>query len=263
MTELLIAEEHDQIYQVWCDRQLRDMAIVHVDFHCDMRGLLVDRARSTAYMASRYESTFVDDGNFLSHAIMDGVVSSVRWVHDQHGGRRHDKGCCVNYESDVIAPLHGLLHRVRGGRKVPLTFEEVLFSDWEGLRPGEYLDIDWDALASAEYQPSHIQELIDQFLSLPVPVVPKAVFLARSPDYSYGDREMFEVFVVKLAEKFSASIVRLPEPTTRPADWRPQRSLPWRVVGSIRRRSPKRLVELGYRVLDRLHTYDTRHDIAK
>ena len=112
MREILIAEEHDQVYQVWLERRVHNIAVAHIDFHCDMRGLMIDRLRGVAYMVSRYEAGFVDDGNFLSHAIMNGIVSSIRWIHDPHGGRRHDFGCTVKYESDTTASAHGLLHRL-------------------------------------------------------------------------------------------------------------------------------------------------------
>ncbi len=261
MREILIAEEHDQVYQVWLERRVHNIAVAHIDFHCDMRGLMIDRLRGVAYMASHYEARFVDDGNFLSHAIMNGIVSSIRWVHDPHGGRRHDFGCTVKYESDTTASAHGLLHRLRGGHEVSIAFEELYFRDWDGVRPGEYLDIDWDAIASVEYQPSHIRKLMDDFLSREFPVIPETTFLVFSPGYSYHDRNMFEEFATRLEEKFSANIVRLPKPIKQPESRPPDQSFPWRVVGFIRRHSPKTLVALGYQVLDRLHAYDTRHDL--
>jgi len=263
LPEILIAEEHDQIYQVWLERGLHNIAVAHIDFHCDMRGLMIDRLRGVAYMASKYEARFVDDGNFLSHAIMNGIVSSIRWVHDYHGGRRHDFGDTVKYESDTTASAHGLLHLLRGGNEVSIAFEELYFCDWEGVRPGEYLDIDWDAIASVEYQPSYIRKLMDDFLNREFPVIPETTFLVFSPDYSYPDRNMFAAFAGRLEKKFSAQIIRLPKPTKQPENWRPDRSLPWHVFSFIRRNSPKTLVGLGFNVLGRLHDYDTRHDLHK
>ena len=114
MPEILIAEEHYQVYQVWLERGVRDIAVVHIDFHCDMRGLLINRRREVAYWTSKHEAEFIDDGNFMSHAIMNGIVSSIRWVHDTHGGRRHDFGGTVKYESDITSSVHELLHRMKG-----------------------------------------------------------------------------------------------------------------------------------------------------
>ena len=261
LPEILIAEEHDQVYHVWIERSLHNIAIVHIDFHCDMRGLMIDRLHGRAYMTSDYEAKFVDDGNFLSHAIMNGIVSSIRWVHDPHGGRRHDFGGTVKYESDTTALAHGLLHRMRGGHEVSIAFEELYFRDWDGVRPGEYLDIDWDAIASIEYQPSHIRKLMDDFLNKEFSVIPETTFLVISPGYSYRDRKMFEEFAARLEEKFSAHIVRLPKPIKQLESLPPDRSFLWRIVSFIRRNTPKTFVNLGCQVLGRLHAYDTRHDL--
>ena len=261
MREILIAEEHDQVYQILFERQVQKIAIAHIDFHCDMRGLMIDRLRGIAYMASHYEATFIDDGNFLSHAIMNGIVSSIRWVHDPHGGRSHDFGGSVKYESDTTASAHGLLHRLRGGHEASIAFEELYFHDWDGVRPGEYLDIDWDAIASVEYRPSHIRKLMDDFVNRDFPVIPETTFLVFSPSYSDQDRNMFEEFAVRLKEKFSAHIVRLAKPIKQPESQLPDRAFPWRVVGIIRRFLPKTLIALVYNSLGRLHAYDTCHDI--
>jgi len=43
MTELIIAEEHSQLYDVWLERGYRNLSVCHEDFHCDMRGLLINR----------------------------------------------------------------------------------------------------------------------------------------------------------------------------------------------------------------------------
>jgi hypothetical protein len=261
LREILIAEEHDQVYRVLLERRVQNIAIAHIDFHCDMRGLMIDRLRGVAYMVSRYEAKFIDDGNFLSHAIMNGLVSSIRWIHDPFGGRRHDFVGCVRYESDFTAAVHGVLHRLRGGNEVSIAFEESSFRDWDGVRPGEYLDLDWDALASIYYQPSYIRKLMDNFLNREFVVIPETTFLVYSPGYSYQDRNMFERFAASLKEKFSARIVRLPKPIKGSEssfhDW----SFPWRAVRCIRRNWPKPLMVLGYKILARLSAHDTRHDL--
>jgi hypothetical protein len=191
---------------------------------------------------------------------MNGIVSSIRWIHDPHGGRRYDFVGRVRYEGDVTAIAHGLLHRLRGGHEVRIAFEELYFQDWDGVQPGEYLDIDWDAIASIEYQPSHIRKLMDDFLNREFSVIPETTFLVFSPGYSHHDRNMFEEFAKRLKEKFSARIVRLPEPIRQPGS-PPYRSFPWRVAGFIRKKTPKPIVSLGYKFLYRLNAYDTRHDL--
>lgn len=261
MPEIIITEEHDQIYQVMLERGMQDIAVAHIDFHCDMRGLMIDRSRGVAYMTSRYEDTFVDDGNFLAHAIMNGIVSSVRWVHDLHGGRRYDFVGCVKYESDVLAVGHDILHRLRRGHEVSIAFEELSFQDWDGIRPGEYLDIDWDGIASDEYQPVYIRKLMDDFLNREFPVIPATTFLVFSPDYSYDDRDMFEGFAARLEDKFAANTTRLPKPSKPVKRWPSGMSLPWQVLHLMRKNQPKLFVVWGYHFLQRLSAHNTRHDL--
>ena len=100
MAEMVVCEEHSQVYEIWRDRGQRGLRLSHVDFHCDMRGLLIDRPRARAYLIDGVEPrvAVVDSGNFIAHAIMEGIVSSIRWVHDTHGGRRYDSPG-VKYES--------------------------------------------------------------------------------------------------------------------------------------------------------------------
>jgi hypothetical protein len=88
MVEIIACEEHDQVYEIWRQRGLRNLRVTHVDFHCDMRGLLIDRPRQQAYFIGAPAARRVDPGNFLAHAIMEGTVSALRWVHGPYGGRR-------------------------------------------------------------------------------------------------------------------------------------------------------------------------------
>jgi hypothetical protein len=212
--ELIIAEEHDQVYQVWLDRGDRDLRVAHIDFHCDMRGFMIDRRRKRAFRKSEHEAGFVDVGNFLGHAIMNGIVTDLRWVHDPLGGRLYDDGGVVGYETDFLAFWHAWQHQRRGDREVPIAFEELSFANWDGPRLGEQLDIDWDALASVEYSPDHTKRLIDAFLAWDFPVIPETTFLVFSPDYSQPDRDLFEAFGEQLATKFDADIVRLGVPSS-------------------------------------------------
>ncbi|MEL6961274.1 MAG: hypothetical protein AAFO01_00875 [Pseudomonadota bacterium] len=211
MPELIIAEHHEQVYSVWQDRGMHDLKLAHVDFHCDMRGILIDRRQGRAFFTSHSETTYIDRGNFLAHAVMMGIVTDLRWVHDQHGGRGYDSGPVVSYETDLLAPYYRHVHRRSGRKDVPLTFRESLLDDWEGLRPGEQLDLDWDALASIEYEPSLRKSLAAHFLERDFEVTPDVTFLVYSPGYSDPDRSFFEGFAQQLAGKFNADITRLPK----------------------------------------------------
>jgi hypothetical protein len=221
MPELVLAEEHGQIYRLWRERGLAGLRLAHVDHHCDMRGLLIDRRRGRAWLIDRADPRIrvVDSGNFLAHAIVEGVVTGVTWVHDRRGGRRYDIGT-VKYESDPTAWPHRLLHRLRPAPEATLAYREVTFEAWAGPAPGEHLDIDWDGLASVDYPPERIARLCRDLLELPFPAVPETTYLVYSPGYSHPDRTLYEGFAERLGEKIGARVVRLeapPEPAGKPA----------------------------------------------
>jgi hypothetical protein len=238
MIEIVVADEHVQIYDLWRERGARGLRLCHVDFHCDMRGLLVDRKRGRAFAIAARGALrrAADSGNFLARAVLEGIVTAVRWVHDPFGGRLHDTSS-VKYESDWTALPHCLLHRLRGGQEVPVELEELTFDRWETLRPGEHLDIDWDGLAHARYDLRRVRALVDGLLARPFPERPPAVYLARSPGYSRPELELFEEFLARLARKLDARIARLP-----PYNGPPQMARP----AGVLRRLEERLV-LGLR----------------
>jgi len=224
--EILVCEEHSQIYEIWQERRQSGLKLAHIDFHCDMRGLLLDIRRSRAYLinAAAPNIQVIDSGNFIAHAVIEGVVSSVRWIHDIHGGRRYDAGA-VKFESDLTALSHRLLHYLRHDEEVPIMFEEITFDDWDGVRCGEHLDIDWDGIASIEYELPYIRRLMESFLDRGFNTVPETTYLAYSPGYSHPDRRLFEEFLERLALKFSAEIKRLPQPKLRPGYPQPPQDL--------------------------------------
>jgi len=210
--ELIIAEQHDQVYHVWAERGVRNLRVAHVDFHCDMRGLVVDRKQQRAFRKAEHEAGFVDLGNWLGHAIMNGMVTDLLWIHDPFGGRMYDDGATVGYETDFLARWHDWQHRRRDGDDVPIAYKEIPLTDWKGPRSGEHLDIDWDALACTDYSLDYTKQLIDMFLDRDFSFIPETTFLVFSPDYSHPDRDLFEAFAEQLAAKFNADIKRLPMP---------------------------------------------------
>jgi hypothetical protein len=213
MTELIIAEEHSQLYDVWLERGDHNLAVCHVDFHCDMRGLLIDRRLGKACFVDRYIPFIhrLDSGSFLSHAVMNGIVTTLRWVHDDFGGREFDYIHCVKYETDFSA----LPYRLLGNQKcVPVMFTEHTFRDWGGPRCGELLDIDWDGIAYADYEKHHIRRLMTEILERDFE--PESIFLARSPDYCHPDESLFEEFIARLEKKFNVQAVRMPHRRAEP-----------------------------------------------
>jgi|GEM_PF-642497 len=211
MPQIILADNHEQVYPVWQERKLQNITLTHLDFHCDMRGIMIDRKKGSAFFISERETTFIDRGNFLAHAIMGGIVSDLRWIHGPRGGRAYDVGPVVSYETDYLAPLHRYNHNRSGRKEVEFKFEESLLSDWQGIRKGEILDIDWDAFASVEYDAAHRDELVAEFFNREFPIVPALTTLIFSPGYSDPDRSLYSAFAERLAETFKAEIIELPK----------------------------------------------------
>jgi hypothetical protein len=224
MPKIFVAQEHSQIYDLWRLGGDRSLRLVHIDHHCDMRGLLVDRRRGRAFLigAQRQRAT-IDSGNFLAHAIVDGIVSAVCWVHDDLGGRCYDVGGTVKFERDITALPHRVLHFVKREPEAPIRFDEAYFRDYDGPEPGQHLDIDWDGLAPIDYDLHRINALIDRFFEWNFKSTPPAVYLVYSPGYSHPDRRLFEAFLDALRRKFAADVVRLPAPAYPSEQARPLR----------------------------------------
>jgi hypothetical protein len=212
MPEIVTCDEHSQVYDWWRARGARAISVAHVDFHCDLRGLVIDRRRQRArVIAPGGRMPPVDSGNFLAAAVMDGTVASITWVHDAHGGRRYDAGT-VKYTTDLTAVRHAARAARSGAAWRPLAFRETLFDRWDGPALGDHLDIDWDGLASIEYAPEHRSRLAEQFLARDWQVVPEHTFVVYSPGYSDPDRALFDDFVRRLADLFEADVTSLPAP---------------------------------------------------
>jgi len=219
---LYVAEEHGPLYDLWQEQGCRNLAVCHVDFHCDMRGLLIDRRHARARYVWQNDPFMNrrDSGSFLAHAVMNGIVSSLRWVHDEFGGRRHDMFYCVKYETDLSA----LPFRIRAGKSwVPLNYVEQTFTEWEGVRPGEFLSLDWDGLAFPAYREDHIRGLMSEILDREF--TPAGVFVAHSVTYCHPEKALFDEFIARLEEKFATEAVPLSDQGQAP----PALSLAWRI----------------------------------
>ena len=219
MRKIYIAETHDQVYYLWRAQAASGRHILHVDFHCDLCGLLIDRPAQRAYPLPEGRRTGVDEGNFLKHAVLEGQVQSIRWVHDVPGGRADDE-TTVKYESDQTAQPHRWLLKRRGETGLPLRYEELVYADWTGLQPGEDLDIDWDFFAAFQYDYSVpiIQEKVRAFFDRDFRAVPEQITVCYSPHHSHDSRDQFELFIEQLATRFTAETITLPrkESTPRP-----------------------------------------------
>lgn len=204
MPVIYVADEHHRLHWLWQELGARGLQLCHVDFHCDMRGLLIDRAAQRAAVLDRRELEVVDQGNFLTHAVHDGVVTGIRWLHAPRAGRLYDHPT-VAYVGDTrlrLRPPVGLDWR-------PLAYREEDLTGWAGPAAGEVLDLDWDALACTLYTPEESRALQEAFLATPFDHVPEVSTFIFSPCSSYLDAGPFEDFLARLARKLDAEVVRL------------------------------------------------------
>lgn len=205
-------ESHEQALGIWRQNQLRNAQVLHIDFHCDSRGLLVDLKRHQAYRIwTRFPG--LDEGNYLTYAAMEGVVSGVRWVHDEPGGRKDDIKS-VKYTSDPSALIHRAALTLARKQAIPFKFEVLRTENWSDIRPGEILDIDWDYFACLDYPVDSISHRVNAFLAREFNHIPEETIVCYSPEYSHPTREQFHKFVNELATRFDAQVVEIPKPVT-------------------------------------------------
>ena len=201
---IYVCEHHDQVLSLWRERDLRGIALAHVDFHDDMRGLLVDRRRHVAYAIGKLArgEDPADAGNFLAHAITDGRLNRVRWIHDVPGGRAWDMGI-VRFERDIFALPQRVRHAFSGGQEYALRLEELLLDRWQGVLPGERLSVDWDCFASILLDASGIPRRVEAFLNGLGDTVPSETYVVYSPEYSHPTLDEFRGLLSELARRFN------------------------------------------------------------
>ena len=204
---IYVCEHHDAVLSHWRQRDLREMRLAHVDFHDDLRGLLVDRRRRVAYLVGAAASGAVelDAGNFLAHAVMEQRLRAIRWIHGPIGGRAWDAGI-VRYESDLAAWHHRLRHRLSGGREYTLEFEEILVDRWNGLEAEERLSIDWDCFASILLDEEGIDRRVGAFVERLGDRRPADTWVAYSPEYCRPTLERFNTFLEDLGRRFEQPV---------------------------------------------------------
>jgi len=213
-------QHHDEVLAHWRRRDLRAIALAHVDFHDDLRGLLVDRRRGVAYPIGRFAdaSAPVDPGNFLAHAVLEGRLNRVCWVHGRVGGRAWDAGI-VRYESDLFALHHRIRHRFARAPEFPLEFDEQRLDAWRGPDAGDVLSVDWDCFASTLLDPADIDDRVERFFDRLGEVKPPDTYVAYSPEYSHPTVDRFEAFVARLGERVA-----------QPVEWLGDRLEPGRIT---------------------------------
>ena len=180
------------------------MEVVHVDFHCDMRGLLVDRDQQLGWQIPEIRST-LDEGNYLRYAIFENIVNGVTWVHGSPGGRLYDVHT-VKYTSDWSSRFHRKAVSKVAGKKIHFDVQEM--NSWQGIQDRVFLDIDWDTFADQSLNESDIDRRVNEFLDKPMTTDLVGIAVCYSTHHSLDSRPAYERFVDKLAERFQATIER-------------------------------------------------------
>lgn len=207
--ELFVIENHDQLYHIWSERDVRDLHVCHIDFHCDLRGLLIDRAKQLAYKIPDIRRG-VDIGNFLSHAILEGRVEAIHWIHSTPGGR----GCDVNtvkYTEDLTSLPYNLAIRLNSLPPMPLEYAVNPMASWPGPVAGDFLDIDWDVFAEREIELAELDARVEEFFDKQLNVPVSGIAVCYSPGYSHETRPQFERFVNRLQGLYHATRIDVPD----------------------------------------------------
>ncbi|MDO9087617.1 MAG: hypothetical protein Q7U53_15520 [Anaerolineaceae bacterium] len=205
MCIIYVAEEHNLLLDLWRENKSKELSVLHLDSHCDMRGLLIDRKSQRAYSILG-DKTPVDQGNYLTFAITEGRIASLRWVNDDPGGRIYDVGT-VKYETDFSAIPYLLCFSLKRESGICIDYKEMPFKQWIGLIEGEFLDIDWDFFASKNYPVGTINERVTRFLETDFSSTPAGVFLCYSPEYSHPTRIQFREFIKSLSKMLNANVI--------------------------------------------------------
>lgn len=101
---------------------------------------------------------------------------------------------------------------LQGDQGVPIRYEVMTSDQWDSIRPGEILDIDWDYFACLDYEESSISKRVEDFLSRDLTNIPLQTVVCHSPEYCHPTRQQFEAFVEVLATKFEAEVIQIPKP---------------------------------------------------
>jgi hypothetical protein len=205
---IYVCEHHDAVLRLWREQDLRGISLVHADFHDDLRGLMIDRRRGAAWpigdLARRAASP--DAGDFLAHAVLDGRIERIRWIHGPVGGRAWDMGI-VRYADDFTAWPRRVFGPSDRDRARALEFRESPIDDWDGIRPGERLSVDWDCFASVLQDAAGIGDRVRGFLDRLGPTRPEDCYVALSPEYCRPSIDSFKELVAELGRRFEQTVL--------------------------------------------------------
>lgn len=230
MTQIVVARDHTSLLPFLARaNRPTPSPLVHVDAHCDMRGMLVDTENGRASWP--FGPARFDEGSVLAEAVRRGLAREVAWIAGAEAGRREDLGTLLYPEDLARAPLIWRRRRTCP-ESVPLLFRIQPIGTWEGLLPGEALDIDWDFFAHPYRPAKAIQAAADDFAHRIGTEVPPWIFMCYSPSFAEPSWPLFERFVATLAGRYGCEPEWLDPPESH---W----DMPWwrgsRIRWTVRR----------------------------
>jgi hypothetical protein len=205
--KLYTCDDHSAVY-AHLSAVSAPVPLVHLDAHCDLRGLFVDRALQRAWL--RDPDLKVSASTWLSRSVAEGAVNELEWVHDEVGGRDNDINTVI-FASD-LARLPYRLVKPPTGEGAHLRYAETDLNGFKLTRSDAVLDIDWDLFADLRKSPERRDHEVRTLLDKRLLAEPKWIYVAFSPWYSQPDRAPYEAFVEALAEFYSCSVQTLDEP---------------------------------------------------
>jgi hypothetical protein len=228
---VLLFDHHDQLLGLWRREGRSGLRLVHIDAHCDLRGLVVDPSTSEAALVLPLAPR---PSNFLAIAAAEGRVARVRWFHDRWGGRRHDTFTMLLLAELEYWPFRR--HRDAWARARRFRFELCRgdLQAFDGLEAGEVLDIDWDHFFLRGKPRAVGEREVEAFLGRDFGRVPEETYLCHSPAYSSTDRASCARFAERLAERFGARLEELEPPPAR------------RAPSGLHRGAPRRMARRAY-----------------
>lgn len=230
MANLILASDHSTLLHHWRHEGKRQRKLLHLDGHCDLRGAVFDAQGQLTSTIKKVTS--LDQGNFLLHAGLEGLVSSIRWVHDDLGGREMDIGT-VLFEEDLNRSYRNFLKPLRRPvENASLHFEIIHYDHWKGFDPDEELDLDWDFFAAPGRTPEQLDQLTESFLNTYKNSLPQIIYLVASPEFSTPwSEDRYWKFSQKLSHHLGVEPLVLEDP------WPEQAAtpLPWRLVRKVGR----------------------------
>lgn len=200
--KIVVLEAHDDLYYYWRDNNISGVELVHIDPHCDLHGALIHTGKN--YMVHTL-SDHIHEGNFLTYAVKEGMVKSIKWVFDEYGNRIYDD-TTVKFDTDFSSRLPSKKAKLQNSPQFPLNYSRVPYENWDGFTANEQLSLDWDFFAFQEKDEDNIAQECKYFQEKEWGNIPDMIYICYSHDYVHASAVLFCEFIDKLSKQFNAEV---------------------------------------------------------